>query len=125
MKMKGFAFLICCFLIAAFTGCYYDKANLVYPKAPACDTTNVRLSVELNNIMTVNCFSCHGGTADLGAGIQLENYATIQNFANTGILRSALIQDGSISPMPKGAAKLSDCDINKFDAWVKRGAPQN
>ena len=75
--------------------------------------------------MKANCFSCHGGTADQGAGIQLEDYTTMQDLANTGILLSCLIQDGSVSPMPKGAAKLSDCDINKFDAWIKQGAPQN
>ncbi|MEP7318832.1 MAG: hypothetical protein ABI921_08815 [Panacibacter sp.] len=125
MKMRKFGFFICCILLIAFTGCYYDKADLAYPKPPACDTTNVRLSVELQSIMEENCFSCHGGTAELGAYIQLEDYATIKDYADFGLLLSSLTQDGTTSAMPKGAAKLSDCDINKFDAWIKKGAPQN
>ena len=123
--MKVFGFIMCCFLFTGFMGCYYDKADLTYPKAPACDTTVVRLSVELNDIMVKNCFNCHGGAADLGAGIQLEDYATIKDYADFGLLLSSLKQDGTTSAMPKGAAKLSDCDINKFEAWINRGAPQN
>jgi mono/diheme cytochrome c family protein len=97
---------------------------VVYP-AVTCDTTTVRLSVELENIMAASCYSCHSGTADLGGGIVLTDYATIKDYADFGILMSCLIQDGSTSAMPKGGAKLSDCEINKFSAWVNRGAPQN
>ena len=125
MKMKELGFIMCFFLAAGFMGCYYDKADIAYPAPPACDTTTVRLSVELNDIMKKSCFSCHGGTADLGAGIQLEDYATIKDYADFGLLISSLIQDGTTSAMPKDAAKLSDCDINKFKAWVNRGSPQN
>ncbi|NNV55286.1 hypothetical protein [Limnovirga soli] len=107
-----------------FNSCYYDKADVVYP-AVTCDTTTVRLSVELENIMAASCYSCHSGTADLGGGIVLTDYATIKDYADFGILMSCLIQDGSTSAMPKGGAKLSDCEINKFSAWVNRGAPQN
>ena len=75
--------------------------------------------------MEANCFSCHGGAADLGAGIQLEDYATLKYYTDAGLLWSSITHDGTTSDMPKGAPKLSDCEIKKFDAWIKQGAPQN
>jgi hypothetical protein len=115
------------FLAGAFvyTGCYYDKASLVYPSDGSCDTTGITLSTDLNAILTANCFVCHGGNAAAGGGIQLEQYAVIKAYVDNGRLLSAITQDGNATPMPQGAAKLSDCNINKFRAWINNGAPNN
>ena len=112
---------------ATLEGCFYDKADQVYPQPPACDTTTVRLSVELESILSANCYRCHNdANADvLGGGWHLHDYTTMQFFALSGELLGAIEQDGSTSPMPKDGGKLSDCDINKFRAWINRGAPQN
>jgi mono/diheme cytochrome c family protein len=114
-------------LVAAFayTGCYYDKASLVYPSEDDCDTTDITLSTDINAILTANCFVCHGGNATAANGIQLEQYAVIKAYADNGRLLSAITQDGNAAPMPQGAAKLSDCNINKFRAWINAGAPNN
>ncbi len=111
--------------VLVFTKCYYDKADQVYPQPRNCDTTNIRLSVELNSILSANCFACHSGTAESGSGIQLDQYAVIKTYADNGQLMSAITQDGKVSPMPKNASRLSDCDINKFAAWINNGAPGN
>lgn len=117
--------IIC--IVFFIQSCEYDKADIVYPKPPECDTTTVRLSVELKEIMTVHCFECHSGDASNGAGIRLDVYDDIQYFALSGILMSAITHDGvnSSSQMPKSAPKLDDCSINKFRAWVNREAPNN
>lgn len=117
--------LIC--VIVFMQSCVYDKADIVYPKPPECDTAVVRLSVELKEIMTAHCFDCHSGDASAGGGIRLDVYDDIQYFALSGILLSAITHDGvnSSSEMPKGAPKLDDCSINKFRAWINRGAPNN
>ena len=108
------------------TGCYYDKASLVYPSdGNTCDTTAITLSADINNILTASCFSCHGGDAASGGGIQLEQYAVIKAYADNGRLLSSITQDGGASAMPQGASKLSDCNINKFRAWINNGAPNN
>lgn len=126
MAKKAFIFIISSSIITVLlAGCYNDKADMAYPKAPVCDTTNVTLSVDLTDIMTANCFRCHSGAADLGAGIALDDYLILKDYADNGLLLSSINQDGTTSSMPKGAAKLSKCDIDKFDAWVKRGAQQN
>lgn len=108
------------------SGCYYDKADQVYPvEDGSCDTSVVRLSVELDAIMAQHCYSCHGGTADLGGGIQLQNYDYIKAYADNGILYSSISHDGGASNMPKGAPKMSDCEITKFRVWIDAGAPNN
>jgi len=40
-------------------------------------------------------------------------------------LLSAITQDGSVPPMPQSGGKLSDCNINKFRAWINSGTPNN
>ncbi|WP_153797599.1 c-type cytochrome [Foetidibacter luteolus] len=104
------------------SSCTNSKPEVV---PPSCDTATVRLSVEIDAILSSNCLGCHGGTASGGAGIQLENYTTIRTLALNGTLLSAITHTGSATPMPFGGGKLSDCDINKFRAWINRGAQNN
>jgi hypothetical protein len=126
MKITGIIFLGCC-LFFLLTGCSYDKADQVYPQS-TCDTTNIRLSVELNAIMSANCFRCHSTTnAPINGGnYNLQDYATIKNAALNGLLLSSILQDNKLAPpMPQDGGKLSDCEINKFAAWIDSGAPNN
>lgn len=110
--------------IVLYTGCTYDKASVVYPSA-GCDTANIRLSVELNRILAANCYSCHAGDAASGGGVTLENYNVLKAHVDNGDLLSAITQDGKVTPMPQVGNKLSDCEINKFKAWINAGAPNN
>ncbi|MEP6512277.1 MAG: hypothetical protein ABJA79_00315 [Parafilimonas sp.] len=128
---KFLSALIVALLIIYFSsGCQYHKSDLVYP----CDTTIVRRSVEIKSILDANCQNCHSPTTadDFGNGYNLYDYPTINSLAtNTflcseGQLISAVTHDNVCAlPMPKGQPMLNDCDINKFRAWVNRGAPDN
>jgi hypothetical protein len=127
---KIFCVLFILFLATYFfTGCQYHKADIIYP----CDTTVVRYSVEIKAILDLNCQNCHGADPEQNInshGINLYDYSTISSLAldslcDVGSLVSAVSRNGCTSFMPKGQPKLSDCDINKFTAWVQRGAPDN
>src|ERR1044072_8583624 len=117
-------------VIIFFQGCYYHKADQVYPSpVNTCDTTNVRYSVEIKSILDANCKSCHDGTASV-SGIDLYDHETISFFAldgqfTYGTLLSAVMHTGGAPEMPQGGPKLPDCDINKIAAWVHDGAPDN
>jgi hypothetical protein len=116
--------------IIIFQGCYYDKGDVQYPSA-GCDTTVVRYSVEIKAILDANCKSCHQVGAAGFNGINLYDHATIQGLALDGqytfgsLLSAVLHEGGNPNPMPQGGNKLPDCDLNKFTAWVNRGAPNN
>lgn len=128
MSKKVFLVLLLVVIsIIFFEGCYYDKADQQYPST-VCDTTVVTYTVEIMAILDANCKTCHGGSADLGGGIQLYDYNVISGLAldgkfTYGTLLSAVLHEGGAPPMPQGGNKLPECDINKFRAWVNRGAP--
>lgn len=123
MKTFSITLLVLC----CFAGCYYDKEALVYPQGSggSCDTVAIKYSVDVVNIVSTTCYSCHGGTAATGAGIRLDTYTGLKNMASNGLLVKVINHTSGVSPMPKGGAKLSACNIAKIQAWVKNGAPNN
>ena len=73
-------------------------------------------------LMQAKCQGCHSGNAPQG-GIKLTSYAEIKTVAMNGKLYSAVARTSNW--MPKGGAKLDDCNLQKIQAWVGAGAPQN
>lgn len=129
MKKYSIAFFPLAVIFFTASGCFYDKADEVYP-VDTCDTTDMRYSVEVKAILDQYCESCHGGTADAGAGIQLYDYATISNLAldgqfTYGTLMSSVRWEGGASQMPKGDPQIDECSIKQLQAWVNAGAPNN
>jgi len=128
MKRNSIIIPLAFCLFFALYSCYYDKADLVYPHNATCDTTNIRLSVELNEILSANCFRCHStSNAPINGGnYNLEDFATIHSAALDGRLLSSIEQDNKLAPpMPQDGGKLSSCEISKFEAWINAGAPNN
>jgi hypothetical protein len=112
--------------ILGFSGCYYDKEEILYP-GTACDVTGVTYGVTVTNILSPNCYSCHNtatGNAS-GGGIILDTYTKLVPYVNNGRLMGSINHAGGYSPMPKGATKLNSCDIQKIQAWITAGAPNN
>lgn len=89
--------------------------------ASVCDTNNVKLSTHIQPLIDLYCKGCHTGAA-AGGGVLLDSYSAIKASANTGKLMCALQWTGSCSNMPKGSAKLSFCNIRKFELWIQAGA---
>lgn len=107
------------------SSCYYDKANVIYPSAGTCDTTGVKYSTFVSPTLNTYCNGCHGGSAAMGAGIILDNYTSVKTYVTNSKLLGSMQQNGTASAMPKGGSKLDACTLNKFDAWIKSGAPNN
>ncbi len=107
------------------SACYYDKADIVYPPASSCDTIGVKYSTTVVPIFSRSCYSCHSGSAAAGAGIKLDNYASVMIQVNNKRLIGAIAHQSGFSAMPKGNAKIPDCEIAKITAWVNAGAPNN
>lgn len=108
------------------SSCYYDNEEYLYGKAP-CDVTSVTYSTTVANILATSCYSCHStatGNAS-GSGIIIDNYAKLKPYITNGQLAGSINHAGGFSPMPKGATKLSSCDIQKIQTWISAGAPEN
>ena len=111
--------------MALFAGCYYDKAEQVYPQQAVCDTTAVKYSQDIVAILSANCYSCHSGTASAGGGFKLDSHGNLVVFVNNGKLLKAITHSAGASAMPKNMPKMPECNINKITAWINDGAPNN
>jgi uncharacterized membrane protein len=112
--------------IALFSGCFYDKEELLYP-SPPCISTGSTYSSTVSPIITANCVACHGAQVanTNGAGIVLDSYNSIKPYATNGKLVGAINHASGYYPMPKNSAKLTSCDIAKITDWVNNGALNN
>jgi hypothetical protein len=113
---------------ALFSGCYYDNEEELYGNTTVvCDTAGIKYAAIATILTNNNCMGCHSeAAADVsGGGYHLEGYDNLKAVAsNNNNLYRSVAQDGTVSPMPKGGAKIADCDISKIDRWVKNGYPQ-
>lgn len=89
-----------------------------------CDTANMQYAANVRPILQANCYSCHGNGASSG-GVTLDSYNGVKAQVNNGNLIGTITHASGYSPMPRGGAKLSDCDINKIRGWIARGALNN
>jgi len=118
-------------IVAAFTvsSCYYDNEETLYPRQVTCDTTNVSYAGTVKPIIDQHCLSCHSGGAP-SAGISLETYDDIASAAaipegSYGSLLGVVKHSSGNSAMPKGANKLSDCNILRIEKWINDGTNNN
>lgn len=113
--------------LSMIPGCYYDNEEELYPLDSFCDTVNVSYTAFVQPLIDANCYDCHSQSAapSFGAGYDLETFATLQNKVNDGKLLCSIQHGSGCSPMPKGGTKLPQCSINKVQAWIEAGAPNN
>ena len=103
--------------------CKNDKAELLYPP-DVCDTTNVTYSGTILPILRDNCYRCHAGSSTVGP-FNLDSYNDVSVHAANGELRGAVNHLSGYVPMPKDAAKLSECNVAKINKWLDNGYPNN
>ena len=89
-----------------------------------CDTANMTYSTDILPILQANCYSCHGNGLSQN-GVSLDSYDKVKTQADNGNLINVITHADGYPPMPQGAAKLSDCSINKIRGWINRGALNN
>lgn len=119
--------LLSIFLITgliSWNSCYYDSKEALLEEAGGCDTSAVSFSIEINPVIISKCNSCHGGTSP-SAGISTEGYANILTIVNNGKLWGSVNHLSGFSPMPVGSSKLESCYLQKLNAWIAAGAPNN
>lgn len=91
----------------------------------ACDTAGViRYSTHIVSLLQTQCNGCHTGASASG-GIDLSTYSGVQLSATNGSLWGAVSHQTGFTAMPQNAAKLSACDLTKFQKWIQNGAQNN
>jgi len=92
-----------------------------------CDTANVRYSVEIVNILSANCYSCHASSvaAASGGGNKLDTYTNVKGYASVGLLYNTVNHTPGYDFMPKNLPQISSCDIAKIRTWIRNGSLNN
>ncbi|GAA4337588.1 c-type cytochrome domain-containing protein [Flaviaesturariibacter amylovorans] len=90
----------------------------------SCDSANVTFSGSVKPIIATKCQGCHSGAAPSG-GINLSTHAGVLAKVSDGRLWGAINHSAGFQPMPRGGAKLSDCELTQFRKWIAAGAPNN
>lgn len=127
LVMPGISILFACLMVVACSKKSEDKLSsggTGGTGGTSCDTVNMAYTANVVPILKANCYSCHGNGSALG-GVTLDNYAAVQTRASNGQLIGVITHASGYPAMPEGGAKLSDCDINKIQDWINRGAQNN
>ncbi len=91
---------------------------------PSCDTSHVTYALTVAPLLQQNCSRCHS-SAFASGGVDLGTYAKVRTLATDGRLLGVVNHAPGFDPMPQGAPKLSDCDLNQLQQWVADGALNN
>lgn len=106
-----------------FASCYYDNEETLYPPTE-CMTENMSYQADIIPILESNCYVCHSAAANLG-NITLEGYSEVKKYVDSGQLMGAINHEQGFFFMPKDAPQLNECTIEKIEAWISDGAPDN
>lgn len=127
--MKRTSYFASCILLAAMVSCSKSNESDLDGDGGGtntCDTANMKFAANIKPILQSNCYACHSNAnSAAGSGVKLEDYADVKTHADDGGLLGTITHSSGFPAMPKGGAKLSDCNINKIRAWVNGGAPNN
>lgn len=112
--------------LLALSSCYYDNEALLYGNnAPCTDTsTVVSYSQKVLPLLRQNCYTCHTGGFPSG-GIVMGTYAADKALAQNGKLYGSISHASGYSPMPKGLAKMNNCQLQSVRKWIDAGTPNN
>ncbi len=124
LKLMNKNLIVSFFVILLFSYCSYNNEEELYPNE-ICDTTNISYANDIKPILEQNCYPCHSNSVDYYGNLSFENFIHIQRVVDNGTLLKNIKHEPDGNPMPEDAAKLSDCNINKIEAWVNRGIPNN
>jgi len=109
-------------LLLVQTACYKDNRESMYPSTVVCIVDSVTWSKDIKGIVDNSCSmsGCHNNAVAAG-GYDLSNHTGVKMMVDNNRFL-AVIESGS---MPKGAAPLDKCTINKIRSWIAKGALQN
>ena len=125
---KDFLFLFAVIALFSLSACYYDHEDILYGAAsnqPCVDTAGtVSYSQKVVPILQASCYSCHTGSFPSGNQL-MGTYAADKAMGQNGKLYGTIAHSAGYSPMPKGGAKLSTCQIAVVKKWIDQGMLNN
>lgn len=119
LNRKGWLILpIITVMATVMTGCYYDKAELLYPDGEVnCSAVSATYS-KVQAIMAGKCNGCHNA-GNAAGGTVLETYDQVK--AKAGRIRQRVIVEKTMPPR----GPLSSGEMAILQCWISSGTPNN
>jgi hypothetical protein len=89
-----------------------------------CDSNKFSFANAIRPLLDKNCVGCHNGST-LAGGYNFQTYDGFKVAAQSGRLLGAIKHQSGYSPMPKGGAQLSSCEIRQVEKWIANGMLNN
>ncbi|HFB99852.1 MAG TPA: hypothetical protein ENJ53_03510 [Phaeodactylibacter sp.] len=131
MKNTYFLFTLLVVATMIISSCYYDNKQDLYDykivpgSGVPCEFTSVSFATDILPILDVQCNgACHNANDHLG-NVILAQYNNVIPYVNNGKLLNSVNHSSGASAMPPGGQKIPSCEIDKLQAWVDDGAPNN
>jgi uncharacterized membrane protein len=107
-------------IVIPTTGCYYDKAELLYTGKINCPSVSAKFSTDVQPIVQNKCATsgCHNASGGAG-GTVLETYAQIA--AKADRINQRCVVDKT---MPT-SGPLLPAEIAALKCWIDSGTPNN
>src|SRR4051812_30411844 len=132
--MKEYKFKILQFFTAitiiTFAGCASDSIEDIHPgiygQTGVCDTAGMTYDKDMTPLFLTSCGSNDNGCHKTPnpQDVNLDNYSDAKDVALSGDMMGSVLHLPGYHPMPDNGGKLSDCSINKIQAWINNGCPQ-
>ena len=125
---RDFRFLLALIALFSLSACYYDHEDILYgatSNQPCTDTAGtVSYTQKVVPILQASCYGCHSGSFPSGNQL-MGTYAADKAMGQNGKLYGTIAHSAGFSPMPKGGAKLSTCQIAVVKKWIDQGMLNN
>lgn len=109
-------------MVINFTGCYYDKAELLYGGSATinCSTISAKFSTDVNPIIQTKCATagCHNAASAQG-GTVLVTYAQVA--AKSALIKQRCVIEKNMPP----TGALPPAEIAVIKCWIDSGSPNN
>ena len=127
MNIKS-SYLLLIVSLLSLSACYYDHEAILYGSSanqPCTDTAGtVSYAQKVVPLLQSNCYGCHTGGAPSGNQL-MGTYTADKAMAQSGKLLGTINHSTGYSPMPKGGAKMGNCQIAVIKKWVDNGMLNN
>lgn len=120
--------IIIVFAFIGIVSCTFDSEEEYFANVP-CDSSLIQTDTlmvyyeDLTYIFNGVCQQCHHNTFSYRPGINMQTYESVVESINTGKVLPAIRHESNYK-MPQNLPKLSDCEIQRIEVWIKHGMPE-
>jgi hypothetical protein len=117
--MDRLPFLLFIASLLGLSACYYDNEEDLY--GTGCDTTAVSYAADIWPLIETNCQTgCHAPGGSAIGHIFTDHVSVMAKVINGSMKNRVVVQ----RDMPPGTV-LTDCQVQKVEAWMLQGALDN